>query len=103
MNELYRYRSFSNSRGYALYRTMAYVADGKNAWNIGLEQEGIPIESPSFRTLAIADEIGTGEDESAFVALDQARQPIGSGQSSDEDEHGTRGHALDFVGVGTQD
>src|SRR5580658_10306735 len=48
--------------------------------------------SPSFR-------IGTGQNESALVALNQTRQPIRSRQGTDKNEHGTGRHPLYLVCV----
>ena len=47
--------------------------------------------------------VGTGQNETALVALDDIRQPIRSRQSADKNEHRARRHALHLVGVRTQD
>ncbi len=73
MDELHRHRSFTDSRSHPFYGTVAHIADGKNAGNIGLEQERIPVECPSLRALPVANEIRTGQQETALVALDDAR------------------------------
>src|SRR5580692_6615709 len=99
MDELYCNRSFADSGSHSFHRTVPHIAHGEETWNIGLEQEGIPVESPSFGTLAVTNEIGTGQQEATLVSLDQSSQPIGSGQGPDEDEHRTRGHPLHFVRI----
>src|SRR5208282_4762466 len=78
---------------------MANVSDGEDAWDIGFEQKGIAVERPSLGTLSVTDKIGAGQEESTLIALDQISQPIGAGQGSDKNEHGTGGDAFDFGGV----
>ena len=73
MDELHRHRSFAHSGSHALHRTMAHIAHGKNAGNIGLQQERIALERPALGALPVPYEVGTGQDETAFVALDQIR------------------------------
>src|SRR6267378_2228215 len=76
MDELHRHRSFADSRSHTFYRTVAHIAHGKNAGNIGLKQERIPVEPPSLRALAVTYEIRTGQEETARIPLDDIRQPI---------------------------
>ncbi len=70
MDELHRHRSFTDSGSHALYRTVAHIADGKDAGNIGLEQKRIPVERPALRTLAVTYKIRAGQQETALVPLD---------------------------------
>ncbi len=72
MDELHRNRSFADSGSYPLHRTVAHVADGKETGNIGLQQEGIAVERPSFGALPVSNEIGACQEETALVALDQS-------------------------------
>src|ERR1700733_9987618 len=102
MDKLYRHRSFSHSRSHAFYGTVAHITDGKDAGNIGLEQERIPVERPAFRTLAVTDKVRAGQQETALVPLDDIAQPIGPRQRSNEDKHRTRRHTLNLVGIGTE-
>jgi hypothetical protein len=53
MNELHRDRPFSDAGSHAFHRTVAHVAHGKNAGNVGFEQGRDRLERPSFRALAI--------------------------------------------------
>src|SRR5438132_11184529 len=87
MDELYRHGSFANSGSHSFDRTVAYIADGKNAGNVGLEQEGISAECPSFGALAVPYKVGTGQNKSSFVSLNYIRQPIGSWQRLNIHEH----------------
>ena len=102
MNELYRHRSFPDPGSHAFYRTVAYVAYGKDAGNIGFEQERIPVERPALGTLPVTDKIRTSQQETALVPLDDIRQPICPRRRPNKYEHRAGGHALRFVGIGTQ-
>src|SRR5207237_10366399 len=82
MDELYRHGSFANTGSHSFDRTVAYIADGKNAGNVGLEQEGISAECPSFGALAVPYKVGTGKNKSSFVSLNYVGQPIGYYQGS---------------------
>jgi hypothetical protein len=70
MDELHGHRPFADAGRHALHRTVPHVAHGENARNVRLEQEGIPSSAQPLGPLAVPDQIGTGEDEAAFVALD---------------------------------
>src|SRR6202034_930981 len=52
--------------------------------------------------LAVADKIGTSQEETALAAFDDSGQKIRARQGSDEDKHGARRDALDFAGIGTK-
>ena len=54
MDELHGHRSFTDSGSHTFYRTVADIANGKDAGNIGFEQERIPVERPSLGALANA-------------------------------------------------
>src|SRR5207302_8036807 len=68
MDELHGHRPLTDSRGHAFHRAMPYVTYREKTGNIGLEQEGIPVEHPPFGSLAVSYEIGTRQDEATFVA-----------------------------------
>src|SRR5271169_4348943 len=102
MDELHRYRSFTDSRRYSLYGTMAHVAYGKDARDIGLEQERISVESPSFRVLPVTHKVWTSQQETPLVPFDGTRQPIGPRQRSNEDKHRICRYALSLAGIGTK-
>ena len=70
MDELHSYGSLSDSGSDAFDGTVTHIANGKNACNVGLEQEWIPIELPSLRTLSIPHEIWAGQQKAALIPLD---------------------------------
>ena len=70
MDELHRHRSFPDSGSHALYRTVAHIAHGKDAGNIGLEQERIPVERPSLRALPVTYKVRTSQQKATLVSLD---------------------------------
>src|SRR5215471_9085828 len=70
MNELHGNRPFSNTRSHPLHRAMANVAHGEDSWNVGFQQEGISLQRPTFRSSPVPQEIGSGQNEPALVALD---------------------------------
>src|SRR5215472_7461855 len=82
---------------------MADVADCKNTRNVGLEQERISVEGPPFRTLAVSNQVRTGQDETPIVPVNQACEPISLRKGADENKHRSGGHAFDLVGVRAQD
>src|SRR5436190_956591 len=102
MDELHRHRSFPNTGGDPLYGTMAHIAHGKDAGNIRLEQERISVEDPSLRALPVTDKVGTSQEETALVPLDDIRQPVRPRQCSYEDKHRARRHALNLLSIGTK-
>src|ERR1700736_6396170 len=102
MNELHRNRSLANSGSYPFYGTMSHIAHRENPGNIGFEQERIAVERPSLGALPVTYKVRPSQQETAFVSLEDIRQPIGSRQCSNKDEHRTRRHALNLVGVGAQ-
>src|SRR5271166_1784234 len=102
MDELHRHRSFTDSGSDPFYGTMAHIAYRKDAGNIGLQQERIAVECPSFRALPVTYKIGTCQQETALVPLDEVRQPICPRQCSDENKHGAGWYALRLAGVGTK-
>jgi hypothetical protein len=65
MDELNRNRSFADSRSHSLYGTVADIAHGEETGNIGLEQEGIPVEGPPLGALAISDEVRPSQQKTA--------------------------------------
>src|SRR5881409_2622288 len=102
MDELHRHGSFPNTGSHPFYGTMAQIAHGKDAGNIGLEQERISVEGPSLRALPVTYKVRTRKEETALVPLDDIRQPIRPRQCSNKDKHRTRRHALHLVGIGTK-
>src|SRR3981189_259833 len=102
MNELYRYRSFADTRSDALHGAMPHVAHRKASGNICFEQEWIPVEPPSFGTFSVADKIGASQQEAPLVSLDQVSQPVSSWQGSNEDKDRTCRHPLQLVGIRTK-
>src|ERR1700722_3086273 len=81
---------------------MAHIAHGKKARNISFEQEWIPVERPSPGTLPVANQVGTCEQETALVALDNVRQPIRLWQCANKNKHCARRDALCLAGVSTE-
>src|SRR5271163_4652506 len=81
---------------------MTHVADGEESRNVRLKQKRIAVESPALGALAFSYEVGTRENESAFVALDDSCKPVCLRQRSDENEHRTCGHAINFVRIRTE-
>src|SRR6266404_2333321 len=101
MNELHRHRSFADTRSNALHGTMPHIADRKDSGNICFEQVWIPVERPPLGTFSVANKIGTSQQETALVSLDQISQPVSARQSSNKNEDRIRWHPLHFVGIRT--
>src|SRR5436853_4286501 len=53
MHELNDHRAFAYSGGHAFHRTVPHVAHHENSRNIRLQQSGIAIERPAFRSFSI--------------------------------------------------
>src|SRR5437588_9853543 len=102
MYELNRNRSFADARSNPLDRPMPHIADGKNSWHVGLEKIGISFQSPTLGAISSSDEIGTGEDKSALIALHRVPQPIRPGQCANEDEQRACRNTFGFVRIGAQ-
>src|SRR5678815_2562704 len=99
MNELHRDRAFAYAGSHTLHRTVAHIAHRKHSGHIGLEQARIAIEGPAFGTTVLAPEIGAGQDESAFIALDDARQPVGPRHGANEDKQRAGGDTVDLPAI----
>src|SRR5260370_3579273 len=82
---------------------MPHVADREKTGNVGLEQEGVSVECPPLRPSAISYQVGARQDKTALVALNDARQPVGSRQRPDKYEHPTRRHSFYFIGIRTKE
>src|SRR5277367_2066985 len=94
MHELDDHSAFADAGGYALHRTVAYVAHDENARDIRFEQAGIALERPGSGALAIAKEVGAREDETALVAFDEVAQPLSARLCADENEEARSGELL---------
>src|ERR1700733_12146264 len=103
MDELHRNGPFTNARSDAFDRAVANIANGKQPGNIGLKQKRISVEHPPLRVLPLSYEVGTSQDEPAIVTLNQIREPVGSRQRSDKDEHCARRHPLYLVCIQTKE
>src|SRR3954453_5740241 len=88
MNKLYRHRAFAHGGGHALDGAVAHVAGHEDAGDAAFEPVGGALEAPAGRVLAVLDQIGTGQDEAALVALQRARYPFGARLGADEDQQG---------------
>src|SRR5579864_1291122 len=93
MHELDDDGTFADARGNTLYRTVADIADHKDARDVRFEQAGIAVESPGSGALAVVEEVRTGEDKAALVALDKIAKPLSAGLRADENEE-TRSREL---------
>src|SRR5712671_7164920 len=98
MHKLHHDSALANTGCDALHRAVAHVADHKNAGNIRFEQAGIAIERPPFRALAIVEQIGSGQDETALIALDQTVEPFRARLRADENEQAGSGKFLSLGG-----
>src|SRR5438876_5785928 len=76
MDELYRHRSLADSGSHALYGTMAHIAYGKNAGNIGFEQERISVGSPSLRALPVTYKVRAGQEERSEEHTSELQSPV---------------------------
>src|SRR5215471_4989174 len=102
MDELNGNRTFSHTGGNSLHRSMPDIADGKYARNVGLKQKWIALQRPFLWTLARLDQIRSGKNEAAVIALDRISHPVCAWQSSDEDKHRSGWHSLYLAGIRTE-
>src|SRR5579872_266220 len=93
MHELDDDGTFADARGDSFYGAVADIADHKDARDVRFEQAGIAVESPGSGALAVVEEVRTGEDKAALVALDKVAKPLSAGLRADENEE-TRGREL---------
>jgi hypothetical protein len=70
MNELNGYRAFTHAGSHALHRSVPHISHGKDSRHIRFKQERIPFQLPSLRTLAVAYQVGPGQDKTTIVSLD---------------------------------
>jgi hypothetical protein len=103
VDELHGYRSFTYSRGHSFDGAVPHVPYGEYTGNVGLEQERISFKWPILRSLTVSYQVGTRQYEPSFVALDEIREPLGSRQRSNKDEHRRGGYPLNLIRVGTEE
>src|SRR5258708_5328839 len=103
MDELHSHRSFTDSGSHAFYRTVPHIAYLEKPGNICLQQKRISIEGPPLGTLPVSYQVGTSQDDPAFVPSENVGQPVGSRQRSNKDEHCARRHAFHFVCIRTKE
>src|SRR5579862_7416615 len=102
MDKLNRNRSLTNAGSNPFHRPVPYVANGKNPWNIRLQQKGGAIQGPASRALSFSDQIRPGQNESSVVAFNRVAEPVGTRQRPYEDIHRRRRNALDLIGIGAE-
>ncbi len=103
MDELNGDRAFADSGSDAFHRTMAHITHGEKAGDVRFEQEGISVERPAFGALPVAYEVGPSQNEPAVVALDDSREPVGSWERSNKNEHRSRRHTLELARIRTKE
>jgi hypothetical protein len=86
MDKLDDHGAFANAGGHSLDRTVTHVAYGENSGHARFEETRIAIEGPRRGSLPIAEQVGSREDESTLVAMNQIAQPFGAWLRSDENE-----------------
>src|SRR6516162_6771926 len=85
--------AIAHGGGHAFHRAVPHVADGEHAREGGLQQEGSPLQGP------VPAGVGSGEDESPWVALDRVGEPAGEWLCADQDEQAGSGYDLGLAGV----
>src|ERR1700676_4009351 len=103
MDELHSHGTLTRPGSHPFYRTVPHISYRKKTGNIRLNKKGIPLESPSLGVLPLSYKVGARQDEPAFVALHDIREPFGARQRSDEDEHRARRHTFNLVCIRTMD
>ena len=102
MDELHGNRSFADAGSHSLHRAVAHIADGKKAGNICFQQERISIQAPALGAVAVANQVGTRQNESVLVTFDQIGEPIRSRLCADENEHRARRNPVNLAGIRTE-
>src|SRR5260370_927317 len=103
MHELHDHCAFADTGSDALHGTVAHIAHNKNSWHVGFEQTRVAIQRPGGWSLSAAEEVWTGKNEPAFIALDCLTEPFRPRLRADENEQArggeftslSRGSALD--------
>src|SRR5579871_4257344 len=101
VHELNGDRTFAHTGGHAFDGTMPNVAHGKYARDAGFQKKWIAVEGPARGPLAGSHHVGTGEDESMLIALDETIEPVRARLGADENEQGADRDSLDRSGVRT--
>src|SRR6516162_8902467 len=86
-------RAIADGRGHAFHRAVPDVAGGEHARGGGLQQEGSPLQGP------VLTGVGSGQDESPWVALDRLGEPVGERLRADEDEQAGGWYQFGLAGV----
>jgi len=74
VDELHRHRSFTYSGSHPFYGAVTDIAHRKDARNIRLQQERVPVQRPCTGTLAVVQEIRTRQQKAALIPLDSFRE-----------------------------
>jgi hypothetical protein len=86
MDKLDDHSAFANAGSDSLDGTVTHITYGENSGNARFEKTGVAIEGPARGSLPIAEQVGSRENESALVAMNQIAQPFGAWLRSDENE-----------------
>ena len=86
MDKLDDHGAFANAGGDSLDRTVTHVAYGENSGHVRFEETRIAIEGPGRGSLSITEQVGSGEEKAALIAVNQIAQPFGPWLRSDENE-----------------
>src|SRR6516162_6340062 len=85
--------AIAHGGGHAFHRAVPDVADGEYARGGGLQQEGSPLQGP------VLTGVGSGENESPWVAPDRVGEPAGERLRTDQDEQAGGRYDLGLAGV----
>lgn len=87
MNGLQRGGTLTDRRGDAFYRTVTNVSDGEDPGDTGLKQKGVARQFPAFWSLAILQQIRSGEDKPCVITNDHLAEKLGAGHGANKDKH----------------
>src|SRR6266404_254291 len=76
---------------------MSHVADHKDTRHIRLQKPGIAVHLPSLRSLPIAHQVGSGENEPEVIALYDICKPLCVWSCADHDEQRVGWYPVDLI------
>src|SRR6266404_940657 len=102
VHELHDDSAFPHTGSNALDGTVAHIAHNKNSGHVGFEQSRVTIERPRRRSLAPAEKVRAGKNETALVAFYHGAQPFRPWLRADKNVQAGGGHLFFLAREGTQ-
>src|SRR5262249_35243465 len=101
--KLYGVGAFADAGSHTLDGAVAHITGDEHSRHAGFQQPRFTIQRPPARQFVVGHQVAPGEDESFFIAFQNAGKPVGQWRGADEDEKRSCGNLLCLAAGGTTD